>query len=122
VTEVTGGGRSPERQLLDLMGLAARAGRIISGTDAVRKGVREGEVVLVLLAADASATQHAKLVPLLEARKVRYHLLLSREQLGAAIGRGPVSAIGLADANFARRARALISAFPVPQERVQEEV
>jgi ribosomal protein L7Ae-like RNA K-turn-binding protein len=115
------GGRSPQRQLLSLLGLASRAGRVVSGTDSVRQGVRDGDVGLVLLAADASPTQHAKLIPLLEARQVRSHRLLSRDELGAAIGRGPVAAVGLTDPNFTRRARALIAAFPVSQHSVQEE-
>jgi ribosomal protein L7Ae-like RNA K-turn-binding protein len=114
--------RSPERQLLDLLGLAARAGRVQAGTDAVRKAVREGGVSLVILAGDASPTQHQKLKPLLEARKIRHRMLLSREQLGLAIGRGPVAAVGLTDANFARRARDLIAALPAVQDRVEEEV
>jgi ribosomal protein L7Ae-like RNA K-turn-binding protein len=109
-------GRPPEQRLLDLIGLAARAGRLVSGTDAVRQGVREGKVMLVLLAADASPTQHDKLRPLLEARSIRYHLLLSREQMGAAIGRAPVAAVGLTDAGFSRQARALIMAFPATQD------
>jgi ribosomal protein L7Ae-like RNA K-turn-binding protein len=108
----------PERQLLDLLGMAARAGRIVSGTDAVRKGVREGKVAMVLLAADASPTQHDKLRPLLEARAVHHVMLLSREQLGSAIGRTPVAAVGLTDAGFSRQARALIAAYPASQDRV----
>lgn len=115
------GGRPPQRQLLDLLGLAARARKIVAGTDSVRQGVRDGEVALVLLAADASPTQHAKLIPLLEARRVRHFRLLSRDQIGAAIGRGPVAAVGLTDPNFIRRATALIAAFPVSQDSVQEE-
>jgi ribosomal protein L7Ae-like RNA K-turn-binding protein len=109
-------GRPAERRLLDLLGLAARAGRVVSGTDAVRKGVREGELALVLLAGDASPAQRAKLLPLLAARRVRHRSLLSRAQLGFAIGRAPVSAVGIADHNFARRADALIAAFPASQD------
>jgi ribosomal protein L7Ae-like RNA K-turn-binding protein len=113
---VSEGSRSPQRQLLDLLGLAARAGRVVSGTDAVRQAVREGQVTLVILAADASPTQRAKLTPLLEARQVKHYSLLSREQLGGAIGRGPVSALGVADANFARRARVLLAESSASQE------
>lgn len=108
--------RASERQLLDWIGLAARAGKLVAGTDSVRQGVRDGEVAGVLLAADASPTQHAKLIPLLDAREIRYHLLLSRERLGAAIGRAPVTAVGLTDEKFARRAAELIAALPAPQD------
>jgi ribosomal protein L7Ae-like RNA K-turn-binding protein len=105
-----------ERRLLDLLGLAARAGRVLGGTDAVRKGVRDGGVRMVILAADSSPTQQGKLVPLLTARGVRHERLFSRSRLGAAIGRGPVSAVGIADPNFARRAETLIAAVPAAQD------
>lgn len=115
------GGRPAERPLLDLLGLAHRARRLVAGTDAVRKAAREGTLVGALLAADAAATQRAKLVPLLEARRIWYAVLLTREQMGDAIGRAPVAALGLTDASFARRARELAAAFPALQDRVQEE-
>jgi len=104
-------GRSPERKLLDLVGLATRAGRVVAGTDSVRKAARDGDVFFVILAADASPTQHAKLIPLLEARKIKHPLLLTRGELGGAIGRGPVAAVGLTDRGFARRAMELAEAF-----------
>jgi ribosomal protein L7Ae-like RNA K-turn-binding protein len=96
------------KRLLDLLGLAARAGRLVSGTDAVRGGVRDGKVRRVIMAADASDTQRRKLTPLLEARRVPYTVVLTRDALGAAIGRGPASAIGLTDANFAKRVGELV--------------
>lgn len=102
--------------MLNLLGLAARAGRVVAGTDGVRKGVRESEAKFVLLAVDASPTQHAKLTPLLEARSIRYQQLFTRAQLGTAIGRPPVSAVGLTDAGFARQVRALIAALPASQD------
>lgn len=109
-------GRSPERQVLDLIGLAARAGRVVSGTDPVRQKVRDGEVSLVILAADASPAQQGKLIPLMDARNVRYHRLSTREEIGAAIGRGPITAVGLADRNFAKRAAALIAESTAPRD------
>jgi ribosomal protein L7Ae-like RNA K-turn-binding protein len=108
--------RLAAKRLLELLGLAARAGRLVAGTDAVRQAVRDGEVAWVLLAADASPTQQAKLLPLLEARTTPYHRLLARAEVGAAVGRAPLSAVGLTDANFARRAIALVGEFPAVQD------
>jgi ribosomal protein L7Ae-like RNA K-turn-binding protein len=96
--------RSPERALLDLLGLAARARALVHGTEATRAGVRDGEAAGVLLAADTSPTQSKKLVPLLEARGVPYAACLTRAAIGAAIGQGPVSALVIKDRHFARRA------------------
>jgi ribosomal protein L7Ae-like RNA K-turn-binding protein len=100
------------RRLLELLGLAARAGAVVTGTDAVRRAVREGEISRVFLAADAAPGQVGKLTPLLEARQVPFHSLSTRNVLGGAVGRAPVSALGLTNRNFARRAGELIAARP----------
>jgi ribosomal protein L7Ae-like RNA K-turn-binding protein len=105
----------PERALADLLGLASRARGLIHGTDMTRKAVRDGEVRLVLLAGDGSPTQAQKLVPLLEARGVPFHVCLSREALGVAIGRGPVSAVGITNESFAKRAAELAAQLASPQ-------
>jgi len=105
----------PERALLDLLGLAARARAVVHGTGATRQGVRDGEVAGVLIAADSSPTQTKKLVPLLEARGVPYAACLTRAEIGAAMGQGPVSALGIKDRNFARRALDLAAALRTPQ-------
>jgi ribosomal protein L7Ae-like RNA K-turn-binding protein len=101
---------------LNLLGLAARAGEILTGTDQVRKAVREGKVYYVMVAADASPTQQQKLVPLLDARQTRYHIRFSREQLGSAVGRAPISAVGVSNPSFARRVAEIVAALPSLQD------
>lgn len=103
------------RAVLDLLGLAARARAVVGGTEPVRQGAREGSLARVVLAADAAAGQREKLVPLLEARRVPFHVVFTREELGRAVGRGPVAAIGVSDRNLARRVGELIAALPSEQ-------
>src|SRR5215218_3158615 len=112
---MSGAAPAPERGLLDLLGLAARARALVHGTDATRRSVRDGEIVGVLLAADSSPTQSKKLVPLLEARGVPYAVCLTRAEIGSAMGQGPVTALGIKDRNFARRALELAAALRAPQ-------
>lgn len=100
------------RRLLDLLGFAARAGQVVTGTEAVRGAVRDEKLRRVILASDAAPTQRKKLEPLLKARGVPYHVIFTQAELGAAMGRAPVSAVGLGDANFARRAGELIASIP----------
>jgi ribosomal protein L7Ae-like RNA K-turn-binding protein len=78
----------------------------------VRAAVRDGSVSLVILAADAAAGQRSKLIPLLDARRVPYYIGFSQEELGAAIGRAPVSALGFSNVQLAGRAGELIAALP----------
>lgn len=108
---------APERALLSLLGLAARARALTLGTDMVRGAAREGRLAGAILAADASPTQARKLVPLLQARGIPFAVCSGQDELGAALGRGPVSAVGLNDPSFARRVMELARALPLPQDR-----
>lgn len=106
-----------ERALLSLLGLAARARALALGTDMVRGAAREGKVAAAVLAGDASPTQSRKLVPLLQARGIPFAVCSSQADLGGALGKGPVSAVGITDASFARRAMELAAALPLEQDR-----
>ena len=116
VVQDPGGSREPTRRaegrrVLELLGLAARAGGLITGIDSVRRAAREDQVFRVILAEDAAPGQQGKLTPLLEARRVPFHTLFTRDELGGAVGRGDVSAIGITDSNFARRTGELVAAL-----------
>ena len=93
-----------------LLGLAARAGTVVPGTAQVRQAVRAGRVRFAVVAADASANSREKLLPLLAARRVRFAVAFDREALGRAVGRAPLSAVGLTDERLAARVAELLSA------------
>ena len=97
----------PDR-ILNLLGLGARAGNVLPGTERVREAVRGGGAHFVILAADASDNSRGKLLPLLEATGTPYTTKFDRLELGTAIGRAPASAIGVVDAALARRIRTLL--------------
>ncbi|MEX2583070.1 MAG: ribosomal L7Ae/L30e/S12e/Gadd45 family protein [Gemmatimonadota bacterium] len=101
----------PARAVLDLVGLSTRAGALVSGTNAVRTAARDGNVRQVILAADAADGQRGKLIPLLDARRIPYHICFSQEELGAASGRAPVSAVGFTNTKLAERAGELLAAI-----------
>ncbi|HEU0015905.1 MAG TPA: ribosomal L7Ae/L30e/S12e/Gadd45 family protein [Longimicrobium sp.] len=103
--------------LLNLLGLAARARALVHGTDAARNAARDGKLAGAVVAADASPTQARKLVPLLEARGIPFAVCLTRDDLGGAIGKGAVSAVGIVDRNFAGRLMELAAALPQSQDR-----
>jgi len=93
---------------LQLLGLAARAGSVVPGTERVREAARNSGLVLVLLARDASENSRGKLVPLLQARRIPHLTEFERVQLGGAIGRAPLSAVGITDPALARRLAQLL--------------
>jgi ribosomal protein L7Ae-like RNA K-turn-binding protein len=88
---------------LGMLGMAARAGAILPGTERVREAVRGDGARLVIVAADASANSRDKLLPLLAARGVSHVIRYSRNELGAAVGRGPLSAVAVVERELADR-------------------
>ena len=95
---------------LRLLGLAARAGALVYGTQMVRAAVRAGDVVYVVIAADASENSREKLLPLLRARDVAHTVAFDRDRLGGAVGKGPLGAVGVRVASLADRIRGEIDA------------
>jgi ribosomal protein L7Ae-like RNA K-turn-binding protein len=91
-----------------MLGLAARAGAVIPGTERVREAARSGTLHLVLVAADLSDNSRDKLLPLLESRQVPYAVLASRDALGGAVGRAPLSALGITERKLASRVKELL--------------
>lgn len=89
-----------------LLGLARRAGSVAPGTDAARRALREGEARLILVAGDASSVQLDKVKSLLKNRRVSWGTLGDRATLGAAVGRGPVSAVAVTADSFADQLKA----------------
>jgi ribosomal protein L7Ae-like RNA K-turn-binding protein len=93
---------------LDMLGMATRAGVVVPGTERVRSAARDGTLGLAIVAADASRNSRDKLVPLLAARGIPHVVMYDRGELGAAVGRGPLSAVGVIEPTLAARLQALL--------------
>ncbi|MFW6201682.1 MAG: ribosomal L7Ae/L30e/S12e/Gadd45 family protein [Gemmatimonadota bacterium] len=93
-----------------MLGLAARAGRAVAGTRAVREAARRRRLHFVVIAADASGNAREKLIPLLRATDVPHAVALDRATLGTALGRARLSAVGLTDEAMAARLQEILHA------------
>ena len=88
---------------LRLLGLARRAGAVAPGTEAVRRAVRDGEALLILMAEDASSVQLKKLRTTRDDGSIPRVTLGDRATLGAAVGRSKLSAVAVTQSSFADR-------------------
>ena len=93
---------------LQLLGLATRAGAIVPGTANVVRAARAGELSFAVVAEDLTATGRDKLVPVLDREGVRYVARYARAELGRAVGKSPLAAVGVVDAGFGDRLAALL--------------
>jgi ribosomal protein L7Ae-like RNA K-turn-binding protein len=91
-----------------MLGLAARAGAVVPGTDRVREAARSGTLHFVLVASDLSDNSRDKLLPLFDKRQVPYAIVSNRDALGGAVGRAPLSALGITEKKLAQRVQELL--------------
>jgi len=99
-------------RILRLVGLGLRARGAIVGVQQVREGVKRNTVKFALVAADASHHSVKKLVPLLNARRVRFIEVPSAAELGAAVGRDSTAVVGITDPALARGIRDVATTSP----------
>jgi ribosomal protein L7Ae-like RNA K-turn-binding protein len=96
-----------ERRVLGLVGLGIRARNVVVGTEQVRMAARKGRLALAVVAPDASPNSLKKLLPLLQAMRVRVVQGPNAEALGSVAGRNSTTAIGITDPSLARGVRTL---------------
>ena len=87
---------------LRLLGLGARARRVVIGVTGVRAQLQRGTLAGVVLAADASPRTRDKVERLARARGVPVWRGPTADRLGAGLGRPPVQAVGVDDPALAR--------------------
>jgi hypothetical protein len=86
-------------KLLNLLGLARRAGRLAVGFSAVEKLVRRGERPLVIVAKDIGSSQRAK-VARWEPVAGFVDDILTSDDLAARLGREKLVVVGVSDPGF----------------------
>ena len=104
--------RALSDRVLRLVGLGARSRGIVIGVEQVRDAARRDKVAYVLMASDAARNSVDKLVPLLQARGIKFVEGPLAAELGAAVGKQQTAAVGIVDRQLARGIRALVESGP----------
>ncbi|MCD2256261.1 L7Ae/L30e/S12e/Gadd45 family ribosomal protein [Agrilactobacillus fermenti] len=89
------------QKLMNLLGLAMRAGKIITGESMVQQALVNGKLALVYVAQDTGASTKKKFKDKTEFYHVPIHDELTTEQITQAIGR-PRKILGITDKGFAK--------------------
>ena len=103
-----------------LIGLGMRSRGAVFGTEQVRDAARHDRLQLAVVATDASVHSRGKLLPLLTARRISFIEFPSAADLGAAVGREQVAAVGILDRQLAKGIQEVARTAP-PKARVLEE-
>lgn len=81
---------------------------VIVGVQQVRDAAQRGKLLLAVIAPDASRHSLDKVVPMLQAKRIRLIEGPAAAELGAAVGRESTATVGVIDAQLARGIRALV--------------
>lgn len=98
-------------QIFQMLGIAARARKIVTGEETVVREVRAGEAKLVIISEDASANTMKKISDKCNTYNVEKHVFGSREALGHAIGKESRVVLALTDIGFAKKISALLNEY-----------
>jgi len=94
-------------RLSHLIGLAQRAGKVISGEGLVVKAIQSQQVVLVFLANDAGPNVTKKVTDKSNYYNVEVSTVFNALELSAALGK-PRKVVAIADAGFSKKMRTLM--------------
>lgn len=104
-----------------MLGLASKAGRLVSGEDVVRNAIRQKKVKLMIVSEDASDNTKKRFLNAAEFYKVPVVVWGQKEELGSSIGKSDRSVIGICDEGFEKSIRKLMpDTAAVPIENIGE--
>lgn len=92
-----------DHQWMSLLGIANRAGKVISGEELTVKQIRRGNVKLILLSADASRNTAKKITDKCNSYEVPLKIVGNRHLLGQAIGKEARVVAAVMDDGFANK-------------------
>lgn len=95
--------KTNEDKIYSFLGLATRAGKIVSGDDSTLLELKRGNVKLVIVADDASDNTKKLFKDKSSYRNVPFAYFSSKLQLGYAIGKAPRAVLGVKDENFSNK-------------------
>ncbi|APU71222.1 50S ribosomal protein L7ae [Companilactobacillus crustorum] len=95
------------KNFLNFLGIAVRAGKIISGTELTINGIRNGEVKLVIMASDCSPRTKKDLHNKASYYNVPVVDTVSSGELKTAIGKDR-KVMGITDLGFAKRLKEIM--------------
>ena len=107
------------QKVMRLVGLGMRGRGVVVGVNQVREAAKANKIVYAIVASDVSENSQDKVVPLLNARRVRFIEVPSAVELGTAVGREKTAVVGIVDRQLAAGIRAIAEpAGQGPQEDV----
>ena len=97
-----------EQKIASLLGLAQKAGKIVSGELAVEKAVKSGQAKILIMATDCSVATKKSYRDMTTYYNVELFELFSKEELGTCIGKVYRAALAVNDVGFSNAVKKLL--------------
>lgn len=97
-------------KVLSMIGMAMRAGKVVSGEFAVEKSVKSQKAYLVIIARDSSDNSKKNYEDMCKFYHTELHYYGTKGSLGAAIGKEYRASVAIQDENFAKAILAKLEA------------
>lgn len=91
-----------QNKVLSMLGLATRAGKVVSGEFAVEKSVKSGAAYLVVVAEDSSDNTKKMFSNMCSFYEVPFVTYGTKEELGRAIGKEYRASLAVQDEGFVK--------------------
>lgn len=88
-------------KIFGTLGIAEKAGKVVSGEFSVEKAIKEGRAFLVILAEDASDNTKKHFSDMCSYREIPILFFGTKEELGGCIGKSFRANVALVDRGFA---------------------
>lgn len=89
------------KKIQSMLGMAYKAGKVVSGEDPVRLAIRKNNVKLLIITEDASENTKKRFVNCSVYYHIPYFIYMSKEELSISLGLKIRSIAGITDREFA---------------------
>ena len=96
----------PDHKIYSMLGLATKAGKIVSGEFMTEKTVKSGAACLVIVSEEASDNTKKMFTNMCRFYKVPLHIFGTKTDLGNAMGKEFRASLALTDPGFAKAIQA----------------
>lgn len=92
----------------NFIGLAMKAGKVVSGEQGCEKIIKSGKASLVIISEDASSNTQKKFKDACLYNRISFYIFGEKEKLGKCLGKNMRSVIAITDENFSDKLSELI--------------
>jgi ribosomal protein L7Ae-like RNA K-turn-binding protein len=106
-------------RIYSFLGLATKAGKLISGEETCERALKSGKVYLVIVSADASDNTKKKFSDMCKYRGIEIKYFGQKELLGRHTGKGVRSVVAVTEKGFSGRLLEMIDSYGIEHGGVE---